>query len=829
MKKVTLLVAAVLCSLGSFAQEQYPVNWDKDANLAATRADRVLSTITLNTENADPQIIELGSTGVVYNDLSDQKLNVQPGESLEFKLNYSGTWMHACYYVDMNQDGQFEWNDITPGQPGSELLSYAFWSGDLAQENSGYASDGTYKTGSARSAIDAPAFNAPEQPGEYRLRVKLDWNNIDPAGQYGSNYTGNFIDANGGYIVDLTLVVEGAVDPEPPVVEPEELTWSAPEAGGIYAIVNLQPTGNNFYLDYLDGNLSPVSAADCNSLFEWPETAKFQAVELADGRFAFKNCGTGNYLAWKGTANRNNTTGVYNNQGYDPAINEHSSWTLNESARYEGAYWLRAEQRNDIPNDGQNVTGSPIISNAGDWNAWTTGEYLPANGTAFSNSFAFYLIEKGETPVDPEPPVVEPEFDYAAAVAPVLEAAYEALDGHDDLLRPVPGVELITRSDQFSSPHSDPAEGNFENLLDYNNTTIWHSNWHNGDQPAHSHYLQVELDEPVDGELELAFLRRYSYYDHVTGLEVETSMDGENFTHAVDLEMPAEYIGNFEHVNFTLDEKAKYFRFWASATTSNRGYWHCAGLQLRCIEYISNPCAPDYAYPSAVAALQNAVETATTVENGTQDDVDALEAAIEAYKKALAGYPEVTEWNGGVSIDTDNVSSLDDLCSIDYRFMGAATVEPSTYGVLGAVYDQTGDVYALVFDGLFGSVEVEKEKVQIAKNDFYAYNVAHVQFEKIANLSAGLQEKAKGIAAKIGGFQAAEGHALVVLASKSFLVDGERLTFLVKFEKELTTGTITGIENLIMNSKGEIFDLQGRRVNNAQNGLFIQNGKKVLR
>lgn len=47
----------------------------------------------------------------------------------------------------------------------------------------------------------------------------------------------------------------------------------------------------------------------------------------------------------------------------------------------------------------------------------------------------------------------------------------------------------------------------------------------------------------------------------------------------------------------------------------------------------------------------------------------------------------------------------------------------------------------------------------------------------------------------------------------------------VVFEDDL----LTGIEIVDSNSSNQIFDLQGRRVNNAQKGLYIVNGRKVIR
>ena len=48
--------------------------------------------------------------------------------------------------------------------------------------------------------------------------------------------------------------------------------------------------------------------------------------------------------------------------------------------------------------------------------------------------------------------------------------------------------------------------------------------------------------------------------------------------------------------------------------------------------------------------------------------------------------------------------------------------------------------------------------------------------------------------------------------------------FVLSFDDE-----VTGISSVVnTQSFNGIFDLQGRRVNNATHGLYIQNGKKVL-
>lgn len=1192
MKKTPLLVGAFLCAICSFAQGEYPVNFDKDSNLAFTYNARQTSSVSITVDGEEQTIDVLAKGDVTYRDFSDQTFTVQPGAEIVPSMAYAGQWMHGYVYLDTNNNGAFDVNGYE--DLNDELVAFSFYSPTDA--STGVNGIGESKQNNC-NVTPMNAFKAPEKPGQYRMRYIVDWNCIDPAGQYGDNYAKNYIDDNGGVIIDVTLVVEGGapvvpeyntttkyftapelraeadatgkaliainnvtstgnkyitglqagdkvsedgtlagarapyeeevlemipaeggyilrqavaeegegyiglsgnnftitvagdatvwtvlgpgedgygnvsgfddlytdiehslndnmvrfivngnqymngqgygnlggvrggtgawsfnyiynanyteggevidpvdpvdpVDPEPPVVvdpveygpvllsagdnlvsyhihnlgandgnymgndcyvkyvaemagtwnslfhtdsaddadkfaffaaedggvyikdvtadkfvtwkqnaeggidwgshqltacqvtlvdameaakswfivddentegrydilplesanngwsfmggidqdfvvlnlekktdrnikwvfeqveeetpvdpvEPEELIWSPVSSGNTYAIVNLQPTEINYYLNYVDGNLSTIDATECNSLYEWPETAKFQAIELADGRFAFKNIGTGNYLAWKGTANRNNTTGAYNNCGYNPEINEMSSWTMNESTRFEGGYWFRAEQRNEIPNDGANLTGTFVIGNDGAWNAWTDGECTMAT---FSNTFGFVLLEEGEAP---EPPIVEPTFDYAAAVAPVLAEANEVLEGHDNVLVTTVSDKLITRNDQFSSPHSDRAEGSTNNLLDGAANTFWHSDWHAGNQPAHSHYLQVALDEAIEGDVILTFVRRNAANDQVTLLDVETSMDGENFAHAAYIDMPNSGAGQTEQKVFALEEKAKFLRFWADATTTNRGYWHVGDFQLQTTKTELDIDAPDYAYPTAVAELQAAIAAAQAVENGTQADVDALAAAVAAYKAALAGYPEFTEWTGEMEVVTGEVSNIDDLLNVCVKFNRAATLAQSEIGVLGAIFDETGDVYALAFDQLCGGVDCEA-----VKSEGFVGHVANVHFDKIDDLTFGLQSSAKALAAKIGGFAPEAGVAHVVLASNSFIVDGEKLTEFKKVTFNIAAGSITSVETVVLNSKGEIFDLQGRRASKAQNGLFIQNGKKVIK
>lgn len=72
---------------------------------------------------------------------------------------------------------------------------------------------------------------------------------------------------------------------------------------------------------------------------------------------------------------------------------------------------------------------------------------------------------------------------------------------------------------------------------------------------------------------------------------------------------------------------------------------------------------------------------------------------------------------------------------------------------------------------------------------------------------------------QIPGFKA------YLLLSQDHRASSGNSNFRVVFED----GIVTGIEAVESSSSNEIFDLQGRRVNNAQKGLYIVNGRKVLR
>ena len=188
----------------------YPVNFPKNAT--ATRTDRKLNAVSLTAAGGEKQTLSVGGSKV-YNDLTTKESNYlkcMPGETLTAEFSYTGTWMHGYVFVDENNDKQFSFTEGDTKQEGTEVKSFSFYSGDFNNDASGYNSAGTVLSGDRRNTMACPAFLAPAESGNYRIRFKVDWNSVDPGGQLAADGTptgSNGIIANGGFIVDAILCV----------------------------------------------------------------------------------------------------------------------------------------------------------------------------------------------------------------------------------------------------------------------------------------------------------------------------------------------------------------------------------------------------------------------------------------------------------------------------------------------------------------------------------------------------------------------------------------------------------------------------------------------
>lgn len=186
----------------------YGLNYDKET--AVDKPERYVKAITLQPNGATKQSISVGSVSpqLIYRDVTDHAFTAKAGQTVTPSIDYQGGgWMNGFVYLDKGDDGQFDasFDESThKATKGCDLVSYYYL--EMVENQSGYKYDGTALSGNDRNNLSTPTFTLPSdlQPGFYRMRYKVDWGNLDPAGR---NTTTNSIKSNGGFIVDTRLNV----------------------------------------------------------------------------------------------------------------------------------------------------------------------------------------------------------------------------------------------------------------------------------------------------------------------------------------------------------------------------------------------------------------------------------------------------------------------------------------------------------------------------------------------------------------------------------------------------------------------------------------------
>lgn len=260
-----------------------------------TRSDRYVESISLESSMSaatpgNSTTINrdfTGDNGLAYIDLTGSvTMKAVAGETVTASIARNGAWTNAYVYIDKDADGFTASYDTEAKTFGGDLMTFSFYSGDEADDASGVNSAGDELTTSARNTIAMPSFQAPSTPGTYRMRFKHDWNSINPNGG-----NANF-NSNGGSIIDVTLeVVSSTIEVN------YSFTWKGVEkftqtattiVGDEYPAITTtfpfgvsatKPEGKITELDVVDGkvnktielelNLPFVYAADYGSVSNW--------------------------------------------------------------------------------------------------------------------------------------------------------------------------------------------------------------------------------------------------------------------------------------------------------------------------------------------------------------------------------------------------------------------------------------------------------------------------------------------------------------------------------------------------------------------------------
>lgn len=187
-------------SLARIQYGYYPVNFEKTATKEQNNRYTTAATIKGGDDGTQTINTNQQTDKLLYQDRLAQSVKAKAGEKLSASVNYTGGWMNAYLYLDRNNDGKFDvtLNDNGTPATSSDVLTYSNYKG----KNSAGA------TNSSANTVAMPDFTLPSDltPGFYRLRFKVDWDEIDAGG---NTTDANNITHNSGVVIDTRLNVHG--------------------------------------------------------------------------------------------------------------------------------------------------------------------------------------------------------------------------------------------------------------------------------------------------------------------------------------------------------------------------------------------------------------------------------------------------------------------------------------------------------------------------------------------------------------------------------------------------------------------------------------------
>jgi hypothetical protein len=198
----------VLCGVQVMAQTDYYVAHGADVNVShSTHYPKTISIVGTQSEEQVLTNIASSIHCPAYFDKTSTIFEVLAGDLVTPNIIINGAWMHGYVYVDWNNNKQFDVNiqgdgPYTKGD-NNELMCWSLYSKN-GNGDTGWNSDGAYQ--SSGNVLAPGSFYVPadlEVGSVYRMRYKVEWNSIDPAG------SGDKFLTDGGAIIDVMLKIAG--------------------------------------------------------------------------------------------------------------------------------------------------------------------------------------------------------------------------------------------------------------------------------------------------------------------------------------------------------------------------------------------------------------------------------------------------------------------------------------------------------------------------------------------------------------------------------------------------------------------------------------------
>lgn len=232
---------------------------------------------------------------------------------------------------------------------------------------------------------------------------------------------------------------------------------------------------------------------------------------------------------------------------------------------------------------------------------------------------------------------------------------------------------LVTDAAQLSSNYPDPSEGtNIGALVDNDYSTYFHTSWHNTGTHTALHYVQADLGQ-TEQTLVIQFLKRQaSANDHLKTFRLLATNDttgtwADQGVYTVNYEKAAIVGGDTLRnsaciTGATMDQAYRFVRIVCLTTTTARSlsypYWHAAEIRFYEGSVDEENSTLSQVDASVVQTLKDQLATAKTAVaagNATQAQVDALQAAYDAF---VAQLPDPSKVSTALSALTTEKNAL---------------------------------------------------------------------------------------------------------------------------------------------------------------------------
>ncbi|MBO7120047.1 MAG: hypothetical protein J6W03_06990 [Bacteroidaceae bacterium] len=317
---------------------------------------------------------------------------------------------------------------------------------------------------------------------------------------------------------------------------------------------------------------------------------------------------------------------------------------------------------------------------------------------------------------------------------------------------------LITDTLQFSSPYTDPTEGNFSNVLSDDANTYWHSTWQGGNVPAHTHYFQVAFTEPINGNIQ-CFMRRRgdADNDHITSLSVygtndqsileATTEDGWTNLGSYDLSKNASRGLTVYSNALDFGEGYQYLRFYIDGSILNRGYGHFATFQLYRLTVDGNTQWSQMGDNAAAIDMALATAKAVDLDEVEMSDYNALKDALDAF---LAVLVDPSALAAAIEANKDIVSLVAFGENPGFWSEGSEVNTLATTLLLATEYLKSGAYTQEQVDAYTETITSGVEDIMAAANPVEEGKWYAIKFDSEANYDAHKWSKADAINEDLG-------------------------------------------------------------------------------